>query len=122
MDEKEIKALVDAAAKPLTDANAAQATEIKALKDSLAAEKIEREKVTKALEAENAELKDELQVWTDKGAMFVEQGARLEAMRRKERARELFDNPPSPHAGLTEWQRWKEETDAAIAAQQEQEA
>ena len=75
-----------------------------------------------ALEAENAELKDELQVWTDKGAMFVEQGAKLEAMRRKERARELFDNPPSPHAGLTEWQRWKEATDAAIAAQQEQEA
>ena len=47
--------------------------------------------------------------------------AKLEAMRRKERARALFDNPPSPHAGLTAWQRWKEETDAAIAAAQEQE-
>ncbi len=52
MDEKEVKALVEAQTKPLTDANAAQQEEIKSLKSALNAEKIEREKVTKALEAE----------------------------------------------------------------------
>ncbi|MFH0937733.1 MAG: phage major capsid protein [Planctomycetota bacterium] len=59
MDEKEIKALVDAQTKAITDANAAQAKlieeqgkQVKSLTDSLATQTAALEKVTKALEAE----------------------------------------------------------------------
>ena len=51
---------------------------------------------------------------------------RVEALERelnqhhlKERAEYLLNNPPLPEAGLSKWQAWKEETDMALAAAQD---
>ena len=56
-----------------------------------------------ALEAERDELK-----------------AKLEAMERQAKAHSMLHNPPSSDAPISAWQRWKQDTDAAIAAAQEE--
>lgn len=42
--------------------------------------------------------------------------AKLRAMELKQKASDLLDDPPSPYAPGSEWQRWQSETNAAIVA------
>ena len=46
--------------------------------------------------------------------------AKLEAMERQAKAHSMLHNPPSSDAPISAWQRWKQDTDAAIAAAQEE--